>query len=189
MEKAFMKKSREPLTILHLLCAMGETSAPYNEHCLALSDKRNITICTLFKPELSPPKEITLFEGDRSVKGFLRVLKAALDEKEYEIIHAHSCHVGFLSLVDRVFRPGKSTPATVFTVHSSYPRFKLRNKLLLIPVFAFFRRVVCCSKASYESFPAFYKWLAGDRLCFVPNGMDLDRGSCYRESARIRPKG
>lgn len=38
-----------------------------------------------FKSNISPPKECTLFEGDDSLKGFFRVLKAALDEKKYDI--------------------------------------------------------------------------------------------------------
>jgi hypothetical protein len=54
---------------------MGETSAPYNEHCLASSGKHNIAICTLLRSEISPPKELTLFEGDATVLGFLRALK------------------------------------------------------------------------------------------------------------------
>jgi glycosyltransferase involved in cell wall biosynthesis len=45
----------------------------------------------------------------------------------------------------------------------------------MIPVFAFFRRVVCCGRVCFESYPGFYKWLAGDRLCFIPNGLDIDR--------------
>src|SRR5512139_403430 len=102
---------------------MGETSAPYNEHCLASSDKHNIAICTLLRAEISPPDRLTLFEGDGSVIGFFRALRAALDAAEYDIIHAHSPHVGFLFLVARMFWPGKSMPATVFTVHSSYPNY------------------------------------------------------------------
>jgi len=46
---------------------------------------------------------------------------------------------------------------------------------MLIPAFAFPGRVVCCSQASFESFPGFYRRLAGERLCVVPNGMDISR--------------
>ncbi|HET7008632.1 MAG TPA: glycosyltransferase family 4 protein, partial [Candidatus Binatia bacterium] len=52
---------------------------------------------------------------------------------------------------------------------------KLRNKLLFIPSFAFFRRLVFCSQASYESFPRLFKWLGGERMHVVPNAVDLDR--------------
>jgi glycosyltransferase involved in cell wall biosynthesis len=66
-------------------------------------------------------------------------------------------------------------PSTVVTVHDSYQNFKLRNRLLWIPVFATFRRIVCCGQASLDSFPALYKWLAGERLGAVPNGLDIAR--------------
>jgi glycosyltransferase involved in cell wall biosynthesis len=160
--------------ILQLLLSITETSAPYNEHCLPLAGKHNITICTYFRSDITPPKDIRFFKGDGSLTGFYRNLKAALDAKEYEIIHAHSPHVGFLFLVANLIY-WKFIQSTVLTVHNSYQNFKLRNKLLLIPAFAFFRRVVCCSKASFESMPWFLKLLAGDRLTFVQNGMDIER--------------
>ncbi len=165
----------KPLNILHVLLTLKETSAPYNQHSLPVSDKHHIAICTYFKARLNVAKAITLFEGDDSLRGFLRALKTALAAKDYDIIHAHSPHVGFLFVIANVFMPGQFMPRTVYTVHNSYQNYKLRNKLLMIPVFAFFRRVVCCSQACFESYPGFYKWLAGNRLCFVPNGLDIDR--------------
>ena len=170
-----MKKSRKPLKVLRLLLSMGATSAPYNQFSLAWSDKHDVTISTLFEAVVSPPEEITLFEGDGSITGFIRGLKAALDAGEYDIIHAHSPHVGFLFLVHAFLTRRKFSASTVATVHDSYPNFKLRNRMLLIPVFAGFDRVVCCSRASYESFPAIYKWIAGDRLRVVQNGLDIAR--------------
>lgn len=170
-----MHKSKGNLSILHIILAVRETSAPYNEHCLPWADKRDITICTYFGSDITPPSTITLFEGDGSLAGFLRVLNAALDEKEYDIIHAHSPHVGLLFLAGTLFAHRKFASSTVITVHDSYPNFKLRNRLMFIPVFATFQRVVCCSQASYDSFPAFFKRLAGARLGVVQNGLDIAR--------------
>lgn len=171
-----MNKPGGSLGILHLLLSITETSAPYNEHCQSLAGQRDITICTYFRSDIALPKEITLFEGDDSLTGFFRVLKAALDEKEYAIVHAHTPHVGFLFLVANLIY-GKFIRSTVFTMHGSYRKLnnKLRNRLMLIPIFVFFQRVVCCSKASFESFPWFFKRLAGDRICTVQNGIDIDR--------------
>jgi glycosyltransferase involved in cell wall biosynthesis len=170
-----MYESNRSLRVLHIVLSIGETSAPYNEHCLPLADKRDITICTYFASGIKPPKAITFFEGDGSLKGFFRVLKGALGEREYDIIHAHSPHVGLLFLFTKLFAYGKLTASTVITVHDSYPNYKARNRLMLIPVFAGFQRIVCCSLASFDSFPAFYKRLAGDRLCAIPNGLDIAR--------------
>ncbi len=161
--------------ILHLLLSMGETSAPYNEHCLPMLGKREIAICTYFKPTVTPAAAIGLFAGDDTLPGFFRALNAALADREYDIIHAHSPHVVLLLLLAQPFRFKRLMSAAVCTMHSSYPNYKFRNKLMLIPAFAFPRRVVCCSNASFESFPGLYKQLAHDRICVVQNGMDISR--------------
>jgi glycosyltransferase involved in cell wall biosynthesis len=183
-----LHKSKENLSILHIILAVRETSAPYNEHCLPWADKRDITICTYFGSDITPPSTITLFEGNGSLAGFFRVLKAALDAKEYDIIHAHSPHVGFLFLASTLFARRKFASLTVATVHDSYPNFKLRNRLMFIPVFAAFQSVVCCSQASYDSFPAFYKRLAGARLGVVQNGLDIARVDRIAASTRQQPQ-
>lgn len=170
-----MYPSKGNLSILHIILAVNETSAPYNEHCLPWADKHDITICTYFGSNIIPPKTITLFNGDGSLTGFFRNLKAALDAKEYDIIHTHSPHVGFLFLAGMLFSRRRPLSFAVATVHDSYQNFKLRNRLMFIPVFATFKWVVCCSRASYDSFPAFFKRLAGDRLCSIQNGTDIDR--------------
>ena len=102
-----MNKPSRSLTILRLFHTIGENSQEYNQFSLPLSDKHNMTLCTYFQSTISPPKEITLFEGNGSLIGFFRVLKAALTEKEYDIIHAHSAHVGFLFLVANMFMRGR----------------------------------------------------------------------------------
>ena len=173
-----------PLRIMQILLSMGETSAPYNEHCLPWADKREITICSYLKPTIQHPKTITLFAGDGSFGHFFSGLRSALASKEYDAIHAHSPHVGLMLLGILFLGYWKYYSQTVFTVHDSYPNYKLRNRLLLLPVFALFRKIACCSNASYESFPAIYKWLAGNRLCAVQNGLDIERVD--RVAAKVR---
>ena len=169
------------------MLAITETSAPYNEHCLTWADKRDISICTYFRSDITPPKTISLFGGNGSLTGFFCVLKAALEAKEYDIIHTHSPHVGLLFLASALFGHQKFASSAVATVHDSYPNFKLRNRLMLIPVFASFQRVVCCGQASFASFPALFKWLAGDRLCAVQNGLDIARVDRIAANTRQRP--
>lgn len=163
------------LRILHIILAIRETSAPYNEHCLPYAQERDITICTYFRSDTVPSKSMTIFEGDGSLPGFFRVLKAAVNAKEYDIVHAHSPHVGLLFLLFTLFSFRRHMTSTVITVHDSFQNFKFRNQLMFLPVFASFQRVICCSLASYKSFPVLYKWLAGNRLCYVQNGLDIDR--------------
>jgi glycosyltransferase involved in cell wall biosynthesis len=183
--KRIMKRSNKSIEILRLIIRIGEANAAYNQFSLALADKQNITICTYFKSNVSPPANITLFEGDDSLKGFFRVLKAAFEEKEYDIIHAHHTPAALLLIVASIMY-GKSMQSTVFTVHNSYhnQNFKIRNKLILILIFVLFKRVVCCSQASWESLPGFFKWLAGDRICVIQNGLDIDRVDRVAENNR-----
>jgi glycosyltransferase involved in cell wall biosynthesis len=46
---------------------------------------------------------------------------------------------------------------------------------MLIPIFAFFEKVVFCGQACFESFPRWFRWPARGRICAVQNGIDLDR--------------
>ena len=170
-----MYKSEGKLSILHIILAIRETSAPYNEHCLPWADKRDITICSYFKSDIKTPKTIRLHEGDGSLLGFFRALRTALSENEYDVTHIHSPHLGLLFLIATLFSRSKFRHSTVITVHDSFQNFKFRNKLMWIPSFASFQSVVCCGQASYDSFPTFFKRLAGDRLSFVQNGLDVAR--------------
>lgn len=170
-----MHESKENLKILRIILAVRETSAPYNQFSLAWANKHDITLCTYFASDIIPPKRISLFEGDGSLKGFFRALKAALNAGEYDIIHIHSPHLGFMFLIAALFSYRKLLSSTVITVHDSYQDYKLRNRLMFIPAFASFQRIVCCGQASYESFPPLFKRLAGNRLCVVPNSLDIAR--------------
>lgn len=186
-----MFQSNHRLSILHIILALKPTNGQYNEHCLPLMDERDITICTYFKSDIMPPDQITLFDGDNTVIGFFRALRAALAKRDYDIIHVHTPHAGVLLLLTLIISGlyKKLIPTTVHTVQNSFENFKLRNKLLFIPSFAFFRYMVFCSNASYESFPGFYKWLAGDRIRVVQNAVDLDRINRLTENKHVAQNG
>ena len=170
-----LDKIEKKIGILHLVISIGETNAAYNEHCLPVAEERDIAICTYFPPDMTPPENIKMFQGNGTIKGFLRGVRTALDAKKYDIVHVHSPHLGILFLAATRFGYRKFAASEVVTVHDSYPNYKLRNRLMFLPIFASFRRVICCSQASFNSFPIFYKWLAGRRLGVVQNGLDIAR--------------
>jgi hypothetical protein len=82
-----------------VLLSIGETSAPYNEHCLAVADRRDLTIYSYFRPRITPPQQVALFAGDGSALGFIRALKTALTWTRYDIVHVHAPQVGLLLLM------------------------------------------------------------------------------------------
>lgn len=167
--------TRSTISVLRLSMNFGETSAPYNQFTLPLRAKQAITLCSYLPMTVTPPPEIKVFAGNNTIPGFLRVMKEALKQQRYDIIHIHDAVVANLFLLYVLTTNSRLLSSAVFTVHNSYENFKARNRLLLLPIFALFRKVICCSKASYESFPAPYRWLAGKRLTYVQNGMDIER--------------
>jgi glycosyltransferase involved in cell wall biosynthesis len=157
--------------------ALTPTNGQYNEHCLPLRKSREITICTYFKSEITPPEEITLYDGDSSMSGFFRALGSSLKDREYDVIHVHTPHAGLLLLIYLFFSGlyNRLKPSTVHTIQNSYKNFKLRHQIMFIPSFAFFQHLVFCSKASYESFPSLFKWLGNGRTNVVQNAVDINR--------------
>lgn len=166
--------ARGRLRILRLELELGWENAPYNQFSLPVADQYDITFSTYFRAPIRVSDTIELVEGDGTFLGYVKVLRKTLRVGNFDLVHAHTPHVGCFFLAARLLFGARHVP-TVFTVHNSYPSFKFRNKLLLLPVFAFFRRVVCCSRSSLESFPRIYRWLAGRRLCAIENGVDLAR--------------
>lgn len=163
--------------MLHLILMLGETNSQYNEHCLPLLGVRDLSICTYFRPRLTPPPEIALYAGDGTLRGFFRALRAALDTRDYDVVHAHAPESGTLLVFALVWwrRFQRLRPSLVFTVHDSFEDFKLRNQAVFAIVFMAFERVIFCSRAAYASFPRPWRWLAGRRSRIVQNGADIDR--------------
>lgn len=104
-------------------------------------------------------------------------MRTALQAQRYDVIHVHTPHAGFLLMVTLLLSGlyGRLQPKTVHTIQNSFQNFKLRNKLLFLPSFVTFQRLVFCSQASYKSFPAFMKWLGRGRIDVVQNAVDLAR--------------
>ncbi|MGH3066656.1 MAG: glycosyltransferase [Gaiellaceae bacterium] len=165
------------LRILHLVIVLGPTNGQYNEHCLPLMHERDLAICTYFPPQLESPPEIAVFAGDGSLRGFFGALRRALDAGEYDVIHAHAPHTGALLVAGLAPHPRRWRlfRKLVYTVQDSYYDYKPRNKVLMLPPAATFRRVVFCGHAAYDSYPRLWKRLVGKRARVVQNAADLDR--------------
>lgn len=169
--------SQGQLSLLHVVLSISPTSSQYNEHCLPVADIRDISVCTFFPPRLKAPVEITVFPGDGTIRGFIRVLRRALRASRYDAVHAHSPHVGTMLLIALLLNGGFLTMRrkTVYTLHDSFPNYKRRNRLLLIPIFALFQEVVFCGGASDATAPRLLRFLARGRTQIVENGVDIDR--------------
>ena len=168
--------SPRTLSVLRLSLSISEDSAPYNQFSLPFTsnDRVRVSICTYFKSYIKAPKEIPLYAGDGSLLGFLRAMKMALNSSSLDIVHVHTPQLGLLLILMIPFI-GRLLDKSVLTVHNSYPSYKPRNKLLYLLIFTFYRKVIFCSHASFDSFPTIYKALAGNRSRVIPNGVDINR--------------
>jgi glycosyltransferase involved in cell wall biosynthesis len=165
------------LRVLHLILMLGETNSQYNEHCLPMLGRRDMTIVTYFAPRLTPPPEIALFAGDGTVRGFLRTLRAALNAGRYDVIHGHAPESAAMLVFALVLwrRLRHLRPSLAYTVHDAFYDYGLRNQALMLLTLRAFSRVVFCSHAAYDSFPAPWRRLVRDRWRVVQNGADFDR--------------
>ena len=161
------------LRVLHAITNLGPANAQFNEHCLPMRRARDITICSVHERTVDVPREISVFEGDGTARGFARALRRAFDHGPYDVIHTHAPGTAtVLALV--VARSRRSMTNAVLTVHNSRESFPMRNQALLVPLFAAFPTVVFCSRAAARSYP---RWMRGmiRRIEIVPNGVDTVR--------------
>jgi glycosyltransferase involved in cell wall biosynthesis len=169
-----MSRTRGPRSILHILVQVAPTNGQYHEHCLPLVRERRITICALRPSSVVPPPEVTLLDSDGTVHRGLRLLRRALDHDDYEVVHAHAPASGALLLAANLSRR-RSMARCVFTMQNAYRNYRLRNRLLLVPVFAAFPAIVLCSETVRETLPRMLRVLGGSRITVVPNAVDLAR--------------
>jgi glycosyltransferase involved in cell wall biosynthesis len=75
----------------------------------------------------------------------------------------------------------------VYTVQDSFYDYKLRNQAMMVLALAFFKRVIFCSQAAFDSLPFVWMVLVRGRWRVVQNGADIDRVD--RALADARPSG
>jgi glycosyltransferase involved in cell wall biosynthesis len=174
-----------PLRILHVITSVGPTNGQYNEHCLPLARTREIAICSVFPASIKTPPGITLFEGDGTVRGFLRALRSALAARDYDVVHAHAAVAG-MGLLAANLLGHRSMSNCVYTIQNSYRNYRLRNRLLLYAMFAAFPRIVLCSNAVEASMPSSLRRLGRGRTAVVPNAVDTRRAERVSAGRRRR---
>lgn len=169
--------SGDKLRVLQVILGVNETNSQYNEHSLPLMDIQDISICTYFEPLLQPPDAITFFPGDGTITGFFRAFRRALRSGPYDVIHVHAPQSGALVITAMVLwlRLGRYRKSMVYTVHDSWYDYSTRNQMLMALALMFFKSVIFCSRAAYESMPRLCKWLVSGRWHIVQNAADIDR--------------
>lgn len=163
-----------PLRVLHVVLQAGPTNSQWNEHCLPVADERQVTVCSLFPATVQPDPRIIRFEGDGTVRGCLTALRRALRDRDYDVVHVHAPASAAVLLAACALER-RSIDDVVFTLHTSWPNLRRRNRLLAAGAFLAFPSVVACGQSSADSVPAYLRRLSRRVADVVPNGVDLDR--------------
>lgn len=167
---------RTKVNILRLVTYAGETCPAYQQFALFADARHKNTLCTYYKRDSSANiRNVEFFSGDGTLYGFFRALRRALEANSYDVVHVHYSFLSVFLLLASVWLRRNLMSLTVYTVHTSYPNLKLRNRLFTAIAFAFSRRVVFCSQASHDSFPQYFLGLAGKRQRVIVNGVNLRR--------------
>lgn len=142
------------LKLLRLQLITNSSSAPYNNFTLNTLSKYNIFTIT-YKSELADLEQKGIFIDARgSIYNYLFKIKELLKNNHFNLIHVHSVHCGFFLILYCLFHNNYSIlNKTILTVHNSYNNYTLRNKVLYFLNFFFFKKIIYCSKSSFNSFP------------------------------------
>ena len=159
-------------SVLHVILKVQETNGQFNEHCVPLADRRDITVVSFLAPTLAAPPSIEMFAGDGSLRSGWRALRSALRSRRHDVVHVHAPQTGVLLLA--ALGPLASRRANcIYTVQNSYGNYRLRNRMLMVPIFAAYPQVVFCSQAALDSMPRWLRWLVKDKAHVVPNAVDI----------------
>jgi glycosyltransferase involved in cell wall biosynthesis len=170
------------LRVLHVLAEIRESAMAYNEFVAGMAGRLDLSVVSLHQAMAIAPKGVDIFEGDGTLLGLFRALREAM-RRDYDVYHVHFANVSAPFLL-KVFWRREVMRRTIFTFHTSYGNLTLRNRILFFFVLCLFRRIVCCSHSSMESVPPLLRKLAGERLTFIRNGVDIGRIDEVRRNAR-----
>lgn len=162
------------MKILILSNTLSDQDMVYNGFALPYAERYRVGYVTYFPPMLDPDPRIRVLSGEGSLQGTLRAIRAALHE-DYDVVHIHTAHMAALFIAAVGLGLPRYWKRTVYTVHTSYPNLKPRNRLLTAIAFVCLRKIVFCSYASLDSFPGWVLRFLGDRAQVVRNGVDMAR--------------
>lgn len=94
----------KPLHVLQILLTLKETSGPYNQHSLAVSDTHHIAVCTYFKPRLNVSQTVAGFAREiQRYKQMSTALRTEIGEKCRKLVEARFSLAAMQSRYEEVY--------------------------------------------------------------------------------------
>jgi len=159
------------INILRLILNITHTSGVYHQTILPFKRLSNQTVLSIFKPEIIN-KEVDFYNSNNSIIKYIFLLRKIFTTKNFDIIHAHTPHVGFLFIIYSMIFGFRSTKK-FFSIHYSFDYINLRNRIFILPIFLFFDSIIFCSESSKKSFPSWYLNIVRKKSSIIYNGVDI----------------
>ena len=184
-------------SIITVLDGITETSMPFNEFVLYranhnIDEKHYLIICGKKKqlPDVIIPDNLKIiYVGKNPLnirKKLNKIVKDLKHNNEEYFFHFHQINSGFLTHLSMIGKHiGKKS---IFTVHSTYTGYSIKNKILSFCNALFANNTVCVSKTSYENYSKLIKKIKKDKISFIQNGVDIERISNVIKNIGVKNK-
>lgn len=173
--------------IITIVNKVAVTSMPINEFTLYRNkhlDEEAI-VFSLEKVPSDIKKIYSSFEVHSFPTSPIQYIKKLWSYSDH-IFHMHNARSAFLNTLLTLFFPKRIF--RIMTVHNNFNTFNLINKLMIIFVCLFAKKVSFVSKASYDSFPKILKKIWKNKLFIITNGVDLGRVDDFLKDIEIKQK-
>jgi glycosyltransferase involved in cell wall biosynthesis len=170
--------------IVTIVNSVSETSMPYNEFVLYRynnmlhQDKQLLIVLSKKRPKnVSIPDGLQVCFAGYNLNKIRKIMDSVLNECKEEgmklVIHQHQPKSAVLFNLSTIFKSYGSK--TVFTIHSLFDAYDMKNKLLSIFTFLKASKVTFVSQASFDHYPILFKKFKKSNMSVLKNGVDLNR--------------
>lgn len=171
--------------IITVLDSINPTTMPYNEFVLYRNshykNEKQILLLTgseITIPENNIPSNLEIYKVGKNPFEICLKLKSIIfkckDEKRSYIIHLHSIRGSFSTFI-AMFLVKISKKHTIYTIHNTFPGFKIHNKILTCLNSLFSNYVTCVSKTAYNYFPKVIREIKKDKMRYIQNSVNTER--------------
>ncbi len=166
------------ITITNTICP---TSMAYYEFVLYrrefFPDEKHILLIPFDTENPSPDfNDPDVYYCGLDLKKIRKTAKETAERCEKEgASYAFHIHEGKSVILFNIATRFKYRKKIVYTVHSTYTKYKFHNKLFARIASRISKYLVCVSKTSFKYFPARIKKRMKNRAVCIPNGVDVNR--------------
>lgn len=171
-------------TIITILDSTTETSMPFNEFVIwrgkHYRDQKQILIVCDKKgklPNIEIPSNVEILRCDKSVASIKALVKGTIEKCQEKgdryAIHLHHVDSGIwaqLAMLGTGFNK-----KTLFTTHNTFSGYPFHNKVRSYFNGLCAKYVSVVSNTAFSGYPQSLKWLKGNRIVAIQNGVDTER--------------